>query len=269
MILIRGLGSQLVHWPPDLYEGFAKRDYRCIIFDNRDVGLSQRCPADGVSAAAHDIIGQIDDGQIPKAAYAIADMAWDVIGLMDALDIDKAHVFGISMGGMVAQLLAAYHANKLLSATIVMSSLWNLGPPVLKGLLSYPESRDQHLENWVQVHHTWGSPGYPMTDAEVRQQAACAWDRGVDADGRNRQTLAIMTCADRSEIIQGINLPCLVIHGADDTLIPPEAGREIARLIPDAELVVIDGMGHVITPSLSPIIIDTVGEFLNRPPVTA
>ncbi len=264
LILIRGLGSQMVHWPRQLYEGFAARGYRTVIFDNRDVGLSQRCPADGVPDRAGDIAAMIDAGETPPPAYGLDDMALDVTGLMDALGMDRAHIFGISMGGLIAQILAARHQPRLHSATIVMSSAGRLEPETMKGLLATLETREEHQDSWVESDRNWGSPGFPMSEEEVREQAGRAWDRGLDADGINRQVLAILSCEDRREMLRAIDLPCLVIHGADDALIPPEAGRGIAEGIPGAALSVIDGMGHVITPTLAPLIVRTVDDFISK-----
>lgn len=264
LILIRGLGSQMVHWPRQLYEGFAARGYRTVIFDNRDVGLSQRCPADGVPDGAGDIAAMIDAGEAPPPAYGLDDMALDVTGLMDALGMERAHIFGISMGGLIAQILAARHPGRLLSATIVMSSARRLEPETMKGLLATPETREAHQDSWVESDRNWGSPGFPMSEEEVREQAGRAWDRGLDADGINRQVLAILSCENLRERLGGIALPCLVIHGADDALIPPEAGRGIAAGIPGASLSVIDGMGHVITPALAPLIVRNVDDFISK-----
>lgn len=266
LILIRGLGSQLIHWPQNFYRGLGLRGYRTIIFDNRDMGLSQRCPAPGVSGKATDILAALGRGETPKAAYGLDDMARDVVGLMDALGIARAHIFGISMGGGIGQILAGEHADRLLSATLVMTSARLRGPGNLQKMLSWPATREQAQDNWVAGHAFWGTPGYPVSEAEMRTEAALAWDRGWSDEAENRQILAIMALSDRREALSRVALPCYVIHGADDALVPPDQGREIAELVPGAALDIIDGMGHVITPLLAPIIIDKLDAFIRRIP---
>ncbi len=264
LILIRGLGTQLAHWPQELMQGFAERGYRTIIFDNRDVGLSQRFAMEGVSGKAEDIIAETNSGGFPKSAYSASDMAGEVIGLMDALGIEKAHIFGISMGGGIAQILAIHHADRLLSDSIVMTAARLRDPSLLPQVLSYPQTREQAQDALVLEHSVWGSPGYPEDEADIRAQAAHIWDRAHDPEGINRQALATFSAPDRREALKEVSLPCLVIHGSDDTLIPPDAGREIADLIPEAELQIIKGMGHIITPLLAPVIIQMVDEFIKR-----
>jgi len=262
LILIRGLGSQLIHWPENFVQGFVDAGYRTIIFDNRDIGLSQHCPLNGVSGKAVDILAAANRGEVPKPAYHLDDMANDVVGLMDALDIARAHIFCISLGGVVGQILAIDHPDRLLSATLVMTSsrLHSMG--ILPHVLSYPADRNQAQDNWVAGNAFWGSPDYPMTEAEIRAEAAIAWDRGWTDEGENRQLLAVINAEDRQDALTRVNVPCFVIHGANDPLIRPDAGREIAALIPDARLEVIAGMGHVISPLLAPKIVALVDDFI-------
>lgn len=264
LILIRGLGTQLVHWPDELIDGFVSKGFHVVTFDNRDVGLSQRCPSADASGDPQEILTQVQSGTSPKSAYKLADMARDVTGLMDALGVAKAHIFGISMGGAITQVLATDHSNRLLSATIVMSAAQLSDPAILPRVLTYPLDRKDYIDASLAGDADWGSPGYPASDAYLRDQAGRAWDRGYDAFGINRQLLATMTAPERRTALTKVDLPCLVIHGIDDTLIPVEAGREIAALIPQSELQVIDGMGHVITPSLAPVIVDLVTDFAHR-----
>ena len=269
IVLIRGLGTQLVHWPANFIEGFVRAGFRCVVFDNRDVGLSARCPASGVTGDADEIIARATAGEDIPPAYALDDMAADVIGLMDALEIEKAHVFGISMGGAIAQILALNHAERLLSDTIVMTAcrpLLDRGhrAEILPRLVVYPETLDEAQDNWVAGHASFGSPGYPMPEEDIRAEAARAWHRGHDAEGVNRQLLATMSAADRRPALGGVTTPCLVIHGTDDTLIPVEFGAEIAAHIPGSEYHAIKGMGHIITPLLAPEIVSLVADFIRR-----
>lgn len=272
LVLIRGQGSQLAHWPDALIGGFAAAGFRTVIFDNRDTGLSQRCP--GVPGKAEAILEMMKDGGTLPKPYGIEDMAADVTGLMDALGIEKAHVLGISMGGAVLQQLCIDHPERLLSATIVMTACRPFGErggddptamlALAESLLVQPRSKAQYLDDQVREHAEWGSPGYPMPEAEIRAMAARAYARGVDDEGLNRQVLAVAHAGDRRPALQGVDLPCLVIHGTDDTLIPPELGEEIAAHIPDSEFRTIEGMGHIITPALSPVIAAMVAEFTAR-----
>lgn len=263
LVLVRGLGSQMIHWPDELVRGFADRGYRTVSFDNRDVGLSARCPAPGVIADADTIIAGTRAGKMPRPAYTLQDMAADVTGLMDGLGIGRAHIFGISMGGGITQILAADHAERLLSATIVMSAA-SFSAERIEAVLVRPLDRDAFIRAAVVMDRDWGSPGYPMTEEAVRARAALAWQRGWQAEAVNRQALAAVAAGDRRAALQRIALPCLVIHGADDALIPPEAGREIAALIPDAECEIVSGMGHVITPLLAPLIVERVDRFIRE-----
>lgn len=274
LIMVRGLGTQLAHWPEALVEGFAGAGFRVVAFDNRDVGLSQRCPAPGVPAQADAILDRIRRGEPIAPAYTLDDMAADVVGLMDALGIEKAHVFGISMGGGITQLLALNHADRLLSATIVMSACRPLAArsggdaeaaaELASSLLSRPQSRQEYLDAQVAEHAQWGSPGYPMPEDDIRAMAARAYDRGVDAEGINRQLLATSAAGGRCGALGAVTLPCLVIHGRDDALLPVELGAEIADSIPGSEFHAIDGMGHIITPALAPLIVETVRDFIAR-----
>ncbi|SHI64080.1 Pimeloyl-ACP methyl ester carboxylesterase [Shimia gijangensis] len=269
LVLIRGLGSQLIHWPQNLVQGLVDRGYRTVIFDNRDVGKSQRCPDNQVSDDPDVIIECLANKTPFPLAYTLSDMAQDVIGLMDALGIAAAHVFGVSMGGAIAQLLCLNHPERLLSATIVMTAASfaadsNDTPTLLSLLLSRPVDRDTYIDGWVQEHSNHGSPGYPMPEADIRAEAALAWSRGVDADGINRQLMALMRSQDTRTSLTEVDLPCQVIHGVEDALIPVARGAEIAGLIPNCDYHALEGMGHIITPALAPQIVDTVDGFIRR-----
>lgn len=274
LILVRGQGSQMAHWPSELVEGFVAAGFRTVMFDNRDVGLSQRFARPDVPGDAGEILDILRRGETPKPAYGIEDMARDVTGLMDALGIGKAHVFGISMGGMITQQIVIDAPERLLSATIVMSACrpaserGSGGQKALieraEALLMRPRSREEYLDGQVEEHAKWGSPGFPMPEADIRAMGAVAYDRGVDADGLNRQVLAVAGAPDRRPGLAQTSVPCFVIHGEDDTLVPLELGREIADTIPGGEFRPVPGMGHIITPALSPLIVEVVAEFIAR-----
>lgn len=271
MILIRGLGTQLVHWPDNLISGFVAAGFRTIVFDNRDVGLSQRFDDAGVASDADEIISTAARGEAINPAYALTDMAKDVIGIMDALEIARAHIFGISMGGAIAQLLAIHHPERLLTDSIVMTTC---RPLVERGavaeLLPQLVARDDASlaaaeDALVAEYGIWGSPGFPADEAYIRAQAKAAYLRGgPKAAGINRQLLATMSAPDRRPALRELDMPCCVIHGLDDTLIPPELGAEIAAHIRGSEYHEIRGMGHIISPLLAPEIVRIVSEFVRN-----
>ncbi len=274
LILIRGQGSQLVHWPDELVQGFVDEGYRTIVFDNRDVGLSQRCPALEAPGNADAVLKMIGSGGDLPRPYGIEDMEADVIGLMDAMGLEAAHFFGISMGGAILQQLCIDHPDRILSATIVMTACRPFVDRtsgdraamlvLAESLLVRPRSLEEYQDAQVEEHANWGSPGYPMPEEDIRAMATKAYARGVDDEGMNRQVLAIAGAPDRRPALRQVSLPCLVVHGTDDTLIPLELGQEIAAHIPESEFQAIKGMGHIITPSLSPVIVRMVQEFIQR-----
>ena len=235
-----------------------------IIFDNRDIGLSDRCPKDGMSYDRESIISAIDAGIEIIPAYSLEDMAMDVIGLMNALEIEKAHIFGMSLGGAITQLLLINHQHRLLSATIVMSAAKLSDPKRIKKIALQHDNKAEYVENAVNENKIWGNANFPVSEDYVRDLAGRAFDRGASSEAINRQASAVYSFGDRRAALKLIDLPCLVIHGADDVLVPPEEGKEISSLIKASEVEIIEGMGHEITPLLSSRIINLVDDFLNR-----
>ena len=264
IVLIRGLGSQLIHWPKNFTGGLVEVGYRVIIFDNRDIGLSSRCPLDGVSYDKQSIIKKIDSGQKIMPAYSLDDMALDVIGLMDELNIAKAHIFGMSLGGVITQVLAINYPHRLISTIIVMSAAKLSDPNRIKQVALGHTSKTEYVSNAIHENSLWGNSKFPVSKDYVRDLAGKAYDRGAESEGVNRQFSAIFSFGDRRESLKLVDLPSLVIHGEDDILVLPEEGKEISSLIKGSELQIISGMGHEITPLLSPIIVNIVKEFLKR-----
>ncbi len=249
VILIRGQGTQLIHWPEEFYEPFAEAGYRAVRFDNRDTGLSSKF--DSLSGEALiQMWERASSGRAFQPPYVLEDMVNDVIGLMDALHIDRAHIVGISMGGVIAQLIAAHHSDRVRSLTSVMSASRSIDPALIADLWTAPKSRDEAIQEWVDYMHTYGSKTMLADDEYYRQQAATAYDRCYSPDGGNRQILAICATTNAAELARTITVPTLVVHGAGDLLVPPEAGRGTAQLIPDAKFELIEGMGHDIPPAL-------------------
>jgi proline iminopeptidase len=249
VLLIRGQGTQLIHWPPEFYEPFADAGFHTVRFDNRDTGLSSKF--DRIAGKdLEDMWQQAMAGKDFQPPYTLDDMVNDVIALMDVLNISQAHIVGISMGGVISQLLAARHGDRVRSLTSVMSASRKIDPALIADLWTDPKPREDAIEEWVEYMHTFGSKDMLADDDYYRQQAADAYDRCYAPEGANRQILAICAVSNVNERIQTISVPTLVVHGAVDQLVPPEAGRQTAELIPNARFKLIEGMGHDIPPAL-------------------
>jgi len=262
--LIMGLGAQLTRWPLGLIEMLTARGYRVIRFDNRDVGLSERFHAAGPANVAQ-IMADATAGKTPKSAYVLNDMAKDAVGLLEALKIARAHIVGASMGGMIAQMVAANHPERTLSLTSIMSSTGNRALPPAKPeamavLMTRPESQELEaiVANGIRAQRTIGSPAYPATDAELRARIEEDFKRAYYPDGFSRQMAAIIASGDRREALKKITAPTVVLHGADDPLVPIDGGRDTAANIRDAELRVIPGMGHDLPMALFPVVVEAI-----------
>jgi pimeloyl-ACP methyl ester carboxylesterase len=258
MLLVMGLGSQMIHWPDDFCAALAGRGYQVVRFDNRDMGESTWFDG-GDTPSVRAAIGG-GDVAVP---YVLADMADDAVGLLDHLGVDRAHVCGVSMGGMIAQTIAIRHPRRVASLTSVMSSTGDpdVGTPTseaMSALMAPPAATRAAYQDAVVHHaHVWGSPG--LFDAErLRETAGRAWDRGYHPEGTARQLLAILSSGSRSADLAALSVPTLVIHGTADTLVQPSGGERTAEVIPDAKLLVVEGMGHDLPPALWPQMIDAV-----------
>jgi pimeloyl-ACP methyl ester carboxylesterase len=249
VILIRGQGSQLIHWPESFYEAFSTRGYLTIRFDNRDTGLSGKfdhIPSQELEALKRRIVA----GEEIDPPYTLDDMALDVIALMDGLDIDSAHIVGMSMGGFIAQLLAAKYPSRVLSMTSIMSASEPVDATLIDALWSVRRSREVFIQEWVEYVRQFGSKKYFEGDDYSRRIAAAAFDRCYSPDGTNRQLLAIFSRKTAWDMVRTISVPTLVVHGSGDLLIPPAKAKKTANLIPGARFQLIDGMGHDIPPGL-------------------
>ena len=250
MLLIMGFGAQLTLWPDELVEDLANRGFRVIRYDNRDVGLSQKL--DGVKAPGivkMTLMSKI--GLTPKVPYTLADMAEDGIGLLDALAIDRAHIVGASMGGMIAQHMVAKHPERCLSYTQVFSTTGNPKLPAarkeaLKALVTRPASNDETVlvDHGMMLARTIGSPQYPAEEARLRERVQAGVRRSYYPEGPTRHLSAILADGDRSAMLRDVTVPTLVLHGEDDPLVPCEGGRDTAACIPGAKLKTIPGWGH-------------------------
>ena len=249
----------MIYWPQAFFQPFAAAGYRVIRFDNRDVGLSSKLDDLG-KVDIMEVLAKLERGEEVSVPYTLADMALDIVGLMEALDIAQAHIVGMSLGGMVTQVLAANHPDRVLTMTSIMSSSGNpelpsAAPEILETLTSPPSDADDRqakIDDEVRSMLLTGSPGYPISEEFARELASRAYDRCYHPDGVHRQMAAARATGDRRPLLHKIKCPALVIHGRDDVLVPPTSGRDTADNIPGADYVEIAGMGHDIPPSLAP-----------------
>lgn len=265
LLLIMGLGVQMLAWPDEFCDQLAGRGYFVVRFDNRDIGLSTHFP----DAPQPDLLGALTTGDMSSAAYLLSDMAEDTVGLLDALDIDRAHVVGASMGGMIAQSLAIAHPARVRSLTSIMSTPSPTdGAPsdeALGALLMEPAtSREEAIEQSVATFAIIGSPDYDPDEAWLRDVAGRSYDRSYDPAGVARQLMAIVASGDRKEALAGVTVPALVIHGDRDPLVRPEGGEATAKALPDAELLMLPGMGHSLPRELWGTIVDAIVAVAER-----
>ena len=265
ILLIMGLGMQLIAWPDSLCQGLAERGFRVVRFDNRDVGRSSKIRGGSAIFLAAAVIRALRGGRV-AAPYTLHDMADDAIGLMDALAIERAHVVGASMGGMIGQVIAAEHAERVRSLVSIMSSSGDPRLPsgnvrVLLPAL-WPNTplfgRERAVQRSMRLFRAIGSPGFPTSDEELRAKVERAIARSDYRPGVARQMLAIMASGSRVEMLRKIRVPTLVLHGADDPLVPVAAGEDTANKIPGASLRIIPGMGHDLAPGLVPLLVEAI-----------
>lgn len=264
LLLIMGLGTQMIGWPDELCAALGDRGFRTIRYDNRDVGLSTHLH----DARKPDLMA-IFAGDTSTAAYGLEDMADDAAGLLDALGIGDAHIVGASMGGMIAQVLAYRHADRVRTLTSVMSSVDpRTFPPTPEAsalLLRAPSAdRDSYIAAALDGFRVIGSPGFEPDLDGLRQRAGLAWDRGYNPAGVARQLAAIYATGDRGPHLRDVAVPTLVVHGDADTLVPLPNGQATAAAIPGAELLVIAGMGHDLPRAVWPQLLHGVAALADR-----
>jgi len=267
VLLIAGLGVQLIDWPAHIVEGLVDAGCRVIRFDNRDVGLSTVIEGPSDAGAVFDAM--LNGGE-PDVAYGLDDMADDAVGLLDALDVQAAHVVSASLGAMVAQTMAIRHPDRVATLTSIMSTTGasDVGQPTseaVEALLSVPPApgRTSHIEHGVTMAKVWASPDHYDID-ELRVLFGRSWDRvgGNQAEGKGRQFCALLTAAPRDAALAELQMPALVIHGTADTLIALNGGERTARCIPNAELIPIEGMGHDLPRAFGPTILKGITELI-------
>ncbi len=250
LLLIMGLGMQLIAWPDALVADLLVRGFRVVRFDNRDIGLSQGFDDQGVPNMPWAVMRYSLHLSVPHV-YSLQDMARDALGVLDALGVQRAHVCGASMGGMIAQHVAVLAPQRIASLTLMMTTSGSRRLPkpgwhVQKELMTRPmgPGADAAIA-WVQrLFGVIGSPAYPMQAAQMQARAQAAVRRAWHPAGSARQLLAIMADGDRSALLPRISAPTMVIHGKADPLVPVACGEQLAREIPGAQADFIDGMGH-------------------------
>ena len=265
VLLIMGLGAQMIFWRAEFCQKMIDQGLRVIRFDNRDVGLSGKLPEHHSGAPLLPRMARSFLGMASPAAYTLEDMADDAAALLDHLGVDRAHVVGASMGGMIAQVFAARHRARTRALGVIFSSnnqpvLPPPGPQQLLAVLSKPAGtgRDAIIDNAVRVTKVIGSPGFPRPDDAIRAEAVEVYDRSYYPAGVGRQFAAILGSGSLRRYNRQTAAPTVVIHGKADKLMRPSGGRAIARAIPGARLVLFDGMGHELP---EPLWDDIVGEL--------
>jgi pimeloyl-ACP methyl ester carboxylesterase len=249
ILLIIGLGDQLIHWDEEFCRRLAEAGRYVIRFDNRDAGLSTKFDEAGVPDIT-DVIGKLMSGRKVTPPYTIEDMAADAVGLLDALKIEKAHICGMSMGGMIAQSIAIKYPRRVLSLISIYSTTGNPHlpqpkPEVMELLFSTPpQEREPFIQYELDIFRKITGPRFGFDEEWARKLVARAYDRSFCPQGTGRQLAAILTQNDRRAALKGVKVPTLIIHGDDDPLVPLEAGKDAAEAVPGAELKIIEGMGH-------------------------
>jgi pimeloyl-ACP methyl ester carboxylesterase len=265
LLLIMGLGAQMTAWREEFCALLAARGFHVVRYDNRDVGLSTF-----LDPETQPDLAAILHGDRSSAPYLLADLALDAVSVLDVLGIERAHVVGVSMGGMIAQQLVIDRPERVLSLGSVMSrpgdrSSGNATPEAGAALMRpRAQGREAVIEAGVQTAIALGSPGYPEDPAELRERVAASYDRSSRSDGFLRQFAAILASPDRTAALHEVAVPTVVVHGAADPLIDRSGGEATAKAVPGAELLIIPGMGHNLPEALWPQFVDAVTENAAR-----
>jgi pimeloyl-ACP methyl ester carboxylesterase len=266
LLLVMGLGGPMTWWDPEFCQMLADRGFFVIRYDNRDTGRSSR------------VSGRINRRMIvasfaglkAKTPYSMQDMADDAFALLDHLEIDAAHVVGVSMGGMIVQTMALSQPKRVLSLTSIMSTTgrrtvgWQ-DPSLLPMLLARRgQSREHYVRTSEKLWKMIGSPHYPGTTESIRERAGETWDRGMSRAGVARQMGAILTQPDRSRALRSLRIPSLVIHGTHDRMVHVSGGRATSQAIPGSELLLVPGMGHDVPMELHETFVDAIRRVADR-----
>jgi pimeloyl-ACP methyl ester carboxylesterase len=273
LLLIMGLGGQLIHWDEGFCRQLADKGHFIIRFDNRDVGLSTKFDEAGLPDMAK-LFESIGQGKTLETSYRLEDMADDAAGLLDALDIQKAHICGSSMGGMIAQTLAIRHPERLLSLISIYSTTGNpdLPPPQPEGMAALmtppPAERQAFIEYNIKTMQAIAGSGFPFDEQFIRNISAQAYDRAFYPPGVGRQMMAVIAQENRRPALAAVAVPTLVIHGTADPLVPAAHGKDTADAISGAQLLLIEGMGHDLphTNGPWPQVIDAIAAHTRKVP---
>jgi pimeloyl-ACP methyl ester carboxylesterase len=265
LLLVMGLGGPMTWWDEQLCRMLVDAGFFVVRFDNRDVGRSTRL--EGRSSVRQ--LARAFLGLKVRAPYTLDDMAQDAVGLLDHLGLDAAHVWGVSMGGMIAQTMAVTHPERVLSLTSMMSTTGarTVGfqhPSLLPAFLSRGVGRDAYIAGSVRMSRLIGSPGFPSTEDDVRRRAAETYERGISPEATARQMLAILTQRNRTRDLARVAVPTLVVHGLSDRMVHVSGGRATSLAVPRSELLLIDGLGHDIPPDLWPSLVRAVRGLADR-----
>ena len=268
MLLIMGLGAQMIHWDDDFCRQLAARGFRVIRFDNRDIGKSSKLSG-GKRLTPIELL-KLRFLKIPIAApYRLGDMAQDTIGLMNALGIKSAHLVGASMGGMIAQEIAISFPQAVRSLTSIMSTTGNpkVPPPSREAtavlMAPPPATKEEYFVRFAQTWKTLRVGSFPEDEALDRSRAERTYERGLNPAGVGRQLRAILASGSRKQRLRAVKAPTLVIHGSVDPLVRPEGGKDTAASIPGARLLMIEGMGHALPIPMWPQIIDAIDKHVH------
>ncbi len=265
LLLVMGLGAHMIEWLEEFCEAFVDKGFFVIRFDNRDVGLSTKFEDAGMPDIQK-AIGAAMQRKPIDAPYLLDDMANDAVGLLDALGIEKAHICGASMGGMIVQTIAINHPSRVLSLASIMSTtgdptLPQATPKALKILMTpLPQEREAYIEESLKIKEFLYGTGYTLDKQKAREIIEQKFDRCFYPVGFARQLVAILASGDRTEKLASIKVPTVVLHGNADPLVPVEGGKATAKAIPGAKLVLFDGVGHSIPTEVAPQYIDEIAE---------
>ena len=267
VLLVMGLGAQLIHWPERFCQMLADGGYRVIRFDNRDAGLSTKF--DGVEVDFLGLVAAALEGQkVVNAPYDLSDMAEDGFGILDELGIEEAHIVGASLGGMIAQTMAIDEPERVISLTSIMSATGSREvvdiPDESLGLLltPAPTERSEYLD-YSANYAIWCSKKYFDADL-AREYAAASYDRSYYPDGSGRQIAALLASGDREALLAELQVPTLVVHGRDDRLLLPSFGERTAEIIPGSNFLLLSDMGHDLPEQLWPVVVDAILSHLRN-----
>ncbi|MDH3642866.1 MAG: alpha/beta fold hydrolase [Gammaproteobacteria bacterium] len=269
LLMVMGLGAQLIHWRPGFCEQLAASGHYVVRFDNRDTGLSEKFGHLGVPNIMEMML-RSQQGEPVDAPYSLDDLAADALGLLDALEIEAAHICGASMGGMVVQAMAINAPERVKTLTSIMSSTGNPELPAsrdeaMAAMLSPAAgNRDEAVERSFAVSRVIGSPGFPAPEEDIKARAAETFDRNFYPEGVTRQMAAIAAHGNRKPALAGLSVPALVIHGKDDPLVPVEGGVDTHEALTGSELHLIEGMGHDLPELLWPEIVARIAALTER-----